>query len=663
MKLHTDTHAAHAAQLFVQAEAHLQVLIRDALGRGAKGTARYYKNQLGEVQRVLDSLTVNGLPAVAESVGQGYVTGALVAERALGINGNFSGVHKDAVSVLIDNAVHPLGDAITSVGRQTEDLFRKAALGDVTLGIIEGSTRKQVTQAFIGNLVKQGVTGFVDKSGRRWGIGSYAKMVARTTTREAVSHGTANRLLENGHDLVTISSHAHQMDECSDFEGNTYSLSGDTPGYDVLSDYPPFHPNCVHVLTPAEATFAKYEQSVAADAVTPKPEVVSDPFKAAAARIQQTMAFQPSASRQSFIESFAPNGLDDPALDLPWASNGETRRQRIQNLIAEDRAKDVGYLTRVGEHIEREAQALIGSARADLEKLHSDLEAKVTKLDDAQFAKQTEALAAPNGSPERKALDAEHDVLWAATQEARHEWYKVKATLVDVDVHVRTRLLAEVRPGYGTGNLKVARKSDVSEMIKDQAQYLPREWVDQSSQFSAVRTKAVTGRAYYSSGDELIQVRRGDRSTALHELGHRMEHMRKSIRDAEAAFYKHRTGDEPLRRLADIHPGQGLRHEEVTREDKFTSAYMGKEYGGQFYELLTMGLEGVFHGRHGLIGAVRPAHIVDELAKYWRALADTKPGSPREEHFLSRIKRLEAQHPANTDDEYVHWMLGVLATV
>lgn len=274
MRLPSDAHARQTARVYEAAQRDLERLIGDAVDRGAKGTARYYKNQLAEVHAVLTRANQRGLVLAGESVAQSYVSGALIAERTLGINGTFGGVHTEAVQVLIDNAVTPMHEATAFVGRRVDDLFRKLANHDVTLGIIEGATRKDVSAAFRRNLVKQGVTSFVDAGGRQWGLASYTRMVARTTTREAVSHGTANRMLENGHDLVTISEHASEDDICTDYAGVTFSLTGDTEGYDKLDTYPPFHPNCVHVLTPAAETFKRFERAVAADAATEKPTMM-----------------------------------------------------------------------------------------------------------------------------------------------------------------------------------------------------------------------------------------------------------------------------------------------------------------------------------------------------------------------------------------------------
>jgi hypothetical protein len=48
--------------------------------------------------------------------------------------------------------------------------------------------------------------------------------------------------------------------------------------------------------------------------------------------------------------------------------------------------------------------------------------------------------------------------------------------------------------------------------------------------------------------------------------------------------------------MSKLRPGYGYKQGEVTREDKFSEPYMGKEYGGKYYELLTMGMEGLWSG-------------------------------------------------------------------
>ena len=97
------------------------------------------------------------------------------------------------------------------------------------------------------------VKGFTDKGGRRWDLAVYARMCARTTAAQAMSEATINRLLDEGEDLVQVSSHPHPEDACSPYEGRVYSVSGKSRRYPKLREMPPFHPNCKHRLRPYPA--------------------------------------------------------------------------------------------------------------------------------------------------------------------------------------------------------------------------------------------------------------------------------------------------------------------------------------------------------------------------------------------------------------------------
>lgn len=83
---------------------------------------------------------------------------------------------------------------------------------------------------------------------------------------------------------------------------------------------------------------------------------------------------------------------------------------------------------------------------------------------------------------------------------------------------------------------------------------------------------------------------------ALHEMGHRFEYVVPGIKEAEKEFYARRTQGEQLEWI-----GPGHRTDEKTRKDRFINPYMGKDYNGKAYELLSMGLEGLFAQSYPMI--------------------------------------------------------------
>ena len=274
-------------------------------------TLAYRRRQREQALAIIDGLRRQAAQAGPLIVGRAYGSGVVTIDKLVertaaaraGVLGQFGRVHVRAVEALAGNmsaaleraAVAartnvelvfaradlldgplPAGGRVGGVpflGRRANDPYRALALEEVAGGIIGLDTRRQVSAGLARRLVREGVTdaltGFVDRAGRRWSLPSYAAMVARTTTREAMSTATGNRMGEHGLDLVTISTHAHPADECTPFEGNTYSLTGATAGVELLGIQPPFHPNCVHVMYPAGANLDAFEAELERNAYQP----------------------------------------------------------------------------------------------------------------------------------------------------------------------------------------------------------------------------------------------------------------------------------------------------------------------------------------------------------------------------------------------------------
>ena len=107
------------------------------------------------------------------------------------------------------------------------------------------------------------------------GGGQGSEMVAHTTTREAMTQATINRLREHRVQLAQVSAHNAQ-DFCIYYENAIVSIGdGPHPVYPPISAInggPPFHPRCVHCLTPFVERLATEEEKKAG--VVP-PEVLS----------------------------------------------------------------------------------------------------------------------------------------------------------------------------------------------------------------------------------------------------------------------------------------------------------------------------------------------------------------------------------------------------
>lgn len=121
--------------------------------------------------------------------------------------------------------------------------------------------------------------------------------------------------------------------------------------------------------------------------------------------------------------------------------------------------------------------------------------------------------------------------------------------------------------------------------------HYPKSWVEKSVDFGdmSVGSNSRGCYTYWQSGRRTPEIKIASWNkdgNAIHELGHRFEHIMPEIREQEAAFYAKRTAGEELQWL-----GKGYAKDEKTRKDNFVNAYMGKDYGGDVFELVSMGMQ------------------------------------------------------------------------
>lgn len=261
----TFTHQRQVSALievYLTAEQALMRQIERSIASGQLGSIAYRRAQLAQIQGLLTELQAATVPQAVALLRASYRDGLRIGAVA-GVNGSFGGIHSEAVNVLADSLSTRLGQGVANIGRQADDVFRREGLRLSALQLAEGSTRVEASKGMADALVRQGTSTFVDKAGRDWGLARYTEMVMRTTTREAVSEGTKNRLIEGGLDLVTWDATGEACPVCTPLDGVTYSLTGATPGYDVIEDMPPLHPNCECLLTPSNTTLKELEAALA----------------------------------------------------------------------------------------------------------------------------------------------------------------------------------------------------------------------------------------------------------------------------------------------------------------------------------------------------------------------------------------------------------------
>jgi hypothetical protein len=83
---------------------------------------------------------------------------------------------------------------------------------------------------------------FITINGRDYNLRSYAELVARTRMRESQTEAVKESMKQFDEDLVEIPRHDNPCSECAEYQGQIYSVSGETPGYELLPEGgPPWH--------------------------------------------------------------------------------------------------------------------------------------------------------------------------------------------------------------------------------------------------------------------------------------------------------------------------------------------------------------------------------------------------------------------------------------
>jgi hypothetical protein len=247
-----DAEVDRLARFYSDAEKEILRIINKALLKG--DDLKYMQGMLQNVQAILGDLRAGSKTWCEEAVPHIYTEGIQFADAEIARYGGqvisgFGAIHQEAAQVLAENTYNRYADVVDFIGRRTDDIRRKLALESVRGTVVGYETWQQVADNYRAKLAEEGITGFRDRANREWNMSTYAEMVARTTTMQVHLEGTANRLLEQGHDLIEISSHVGACPLCVPWEGKVLSLTGKTPGYPTLEEAKAaglFHVNCRH---------------------------------------------------------------------------------------------------------------------------------------------------------------------------------------------------------------------------------------------------------------------------------------------------------------------------------------------------------------------------------------------------------------------------------
>ena len=251
----SDAEVNRLVKFYEQAEREILDRLNRALLRGNK--TEYLAQMKKNIEAILQQLREGNRTWCEQAIPRVYSQGLYSADAMLKdigatVKAGYGAIHQQAAQVLAENAFQRFEDVVQVIGRQVNDKYRELALENVRGTVVGYYTWKQTERRLREQLAERGVTGFRDRSGRARNMRTYTEMVARTTTQQAHTEGTLNRLSEQDHDLIIVSRHRGACPLCTPWEGKILSISGKTKGYPTFEEAKAaglMHPNCRHAVS------------------------------------------------------------------------------------------------------------------------------------------------------------------------------------------------------------------------------------------------------------------------------------------------------------------------------------------------------------------------------------------------------------------------------
>jgi hypothetical protein len=154
-----------------------------------------------------------GQAALDELARAGRLTDAQLAAVRAALPG------AEAINRLVWTLTSTLRGTHLRILRWPLDAYREVIAATLPQTLLGTTTRLAAAQHAWDRLLDRGITGFVDRSGRRWQLASYVEMAARTGTAQAAVQGHLDRLGTAGIDLVIVSDAPQECARCRPWEG------------------------------------------------------------------------------------------------------------------------------------------------------------------------------------------------------------------------------------------------------------------------------------------------------------------------------------------------------------------------------------------------------------------------------------------------------------
>lgn len=148
-------------------------------------------------------------------------------------------------------------DMAPTINGSTTALYRDIARRVQAAPPESEAARRRLAQQALDGLKGRGITGFIDKAGKRWNLVSYVEMATRTAATALAREAHAQAVQAAGLDVVRVTVMPNCHPFCQPYQGRLLSLTGATTKWEgekvaatlaeaVANGYN--HPNCRHTI-------------------------------------------------------------------------------------------------------------------------------------------------------------------------------------------------------------------------------------------------------------------------------------------------------------------------------------------------------------------------------------------------------------------------------
>lgn len=171
-------------------------------------------------------------PELAQAAADGLLNGAEMAVSD-GIRNTLNNYSRQAVNqlnlvntVMLDATIQAYRSGVYAAS----DIIKQMAAAQDALNVETGKlilgekTLQSAIRSACTRMQLEGITGFVDNSGKRWSAEAYVRMNIKTTCSNAANQGVMDRNQQYGNDLIWVRTNATARPGCFPWQGKVISM-------------------------------------------------------------------------------------------------------------------------------------------------------------------------------------------------------------------------------------------------------------------------------------------------------------------------------------------------------------------------------------------------------------------------------------------------------